>query len=150
MRKILAFVLLVLVSGCARRPVVYNQPELPSGGYYDLVWVEPSIVMSDSLFTLIGARRIDSIYVKDGTRLLSTAPQSGWFRVGSDSCFASINLLDSKSRVLRPLLARNLGRAYYKFTINPSILASEGFGSGVYFLSVSACDSTFKRPLLVN
>ncbi len=150
MRKILASVLLLLIVGCAKRPVVYNQPEVPHGGYYDLVWVEPSIMMSDSLFTLISAARIDSIYVRDGTKLLSTAPQSGWFRVGSDSCFASINLLDSRGNVLRPLLARNLGRGYYKFTINPASLASEGFASGVYFLSVRACDSTFRRALLVN
>ena len=63
---ILIFPLAVLVCsfGCIKRPaVVYDQPEVAQSGHYEKAWIDPQIIFSDTLYTLIRSDRIDSFYV---------------------------------------------------------------------------------------
>jgi len=148
MRLLVVLVAVLIIVGCAKRQqVVYNQPELPSEGYWDIVWVEPSIVLSDSLFTLIRADRLDSIYVKVDSDPFAALPASVVFGVRESVCFAAVNMVDASGRVVLPIMARELTAGHYKLTINRSRVSSETYPAGIYYLQVRYCGEAIRSRL---
>ncbi|MCK4632042.1 MAG: hypothetical protein KAT79_02160 [candidate division Zixibacteria bacterium] len=147
--KLLAVMIgVVILVGCGgRQQVIYNQPELPSEGYWDMVWVEPSIVLSDSLFTLIRADRLDSIYVKVDSDPFAALPTSVVFGVGESVCFVAVDLVDASGRIVLPIVARELIAGHYKLTINRSRVSSETYPSGLYYLQARYCGKSIKSRL---
>ncbi len=138
----------VILVGCGgRQQVIYNQPELPSEGYWDMVWVEPSIVLSDSLFTLIRADRLDSIYVKVDSDPFAALPTSVMFGVGESVCFVAVDMVDASGRIVLPIVARELTAGHYKLTINRSRVSSETYPSGLYYLQARYCGESIKSRL---
>ena len=94
MRKaVLSFmVVLMSMSGCGKRQtVVYNLPEVHEGGYYEKAWVEPEIIYSDTLYTIIRADWVDSFYVDRSENPLKALVPSLEFYVGQTECFTWIS-----------------------------------------------------------
>jgi hypothetical protein len=143
--------LAVLAVGCARGPrVPMEVPAQPRPGYYDVAWVEPSVVVSDSLFALIRADRIDSVFVesKKGRAPTAASVSSVAFEVDRSSCFVSVNVITENGSLLLPLVARNLPRGYYKLTINLNNVPRTGGSLSPYYLAARFCDSVLTAPLI--
>ncbi len=139
------------MTGCGKRQtVVYDQPEVSTQGYYETAWVDPQILISDTLYTLIAARRIDSFYVDEPLNPLEPMAPAIEFHVDQAGCFTSVNLLDERSAVIRPLLARNLSYGYYKVTVNVSKISPWLSSTGTYFLKVEYCGFTVVERLTVR
>ncbi len=133
--------ILISLTNCGKKPtLVYDRPEASRGSYYEIAWVEPRIVVSDSLYTLITSDRIDSFKVEASSEALLTQDRSLIFRIDQPECFTFINLLDSKGRVIKPLLARNLARGYYMFSLQMNALPAWEPRSPQYFLKGEICD----------
>jgi len=117
---------LQLAAGCIGGPKpTYNQPEMPSG-YWETAWVEPRIVMTDSVFTLIRADRVDSVYVEFDQQHPRIEPPAIEFAVPTESCFVAVNLaLGSHRGIAYPLLARFLRNGNYKLSINEPVKLEE-------------------------
>ena len=142
MRKaVLSFmVVLMSMSGCGKRQtVVYNLPEVHEGGYYEKAWVEPEIIYSDTLYTIIRADWVDSFYVDRSENPLKALVPSLEFYVDQTECFTWINLLDDQRRIIKPLLAKNLGRGFYKITCSPERVNIYDSPSGVFFIKADFC-----------
>ena len=132
--------LLIIFGGCIKRQdVVYDQPEIGQSGYYEKAWVDPTIILSDSLYTLIRSDRVDSFYVDQPPDPLEGVAPAVVFQVRQADCFTTVSLLDDRSRVIRPLLSRNLRRGFYKITFNASSLTPELSPSGVFYVKVVYC-----------
>ena len=143
-RVLIASLILIGVSaGCVKRQQVrYDQPELPSAGYWEIAWVDPEMIISESWFTLIRAGRVDSFYVDRPEKMFELAEPSLKFDVAEDSCFTVINLVTERADIIRPILARNLGRGLYKATIDLSRLGLPAAPAGGYYLKADFCGST--------
>ncbi len=135
---------MLFIFGCGKRQI---RPEVPSGERFEIAWVEPQIVLSDSLFTLIKAERIDSFYVDQPTGLSSTAVPSVTFHITDDNCFTSVNLLGPAGDVITPLLARNLSRGHYKLTVDWNRLPRGHYPYSYYSLKAEYCGSSVTQPI---
>ncbi len=139
---LLSIVAGLVLNGCFGHKVVYNAPEVPSLGYYEKAWVEPRIIMSDTLFTLIQATRVDSFFVnkpQDAYKDLGPAIE---FTVPTEECVVSVNLLDDRSRLIAPLLVRRLPTGVYKLTCDIRQLKPAVSSTGIYYLKSVVCDRT--------
>lgn len=140
---------LVLTAGCigTKKPV-YDQPPFPiAGESFSLVWVEPRVVASDSLYTLIAAQRLDSLPVTDGATG-ARLPSEVHFAVPAGGCIVLAELRDDRGRPIVPLLARHLDPGYYKLTcyldrIDPPITPS-----GRYVLGLEYCGHSIVEQLI--
>ncbi|MEE8576647.1 MAG: hypothetical protein V3T31_05275 [candidate division Zixibacteria bacterium] len=137
--------------GCGNKPaIVYDQPQLQQGGYWEKAWVDPVIIFSDSLYTLFRSDRVDSFFVDKPVDPLDELAPSVVFQIRRESCFTTANILDGQSRVIHPLLARNLGRGFYKITCNTSRLNPELSLSGIFFVRVVYCGFQVVERLTVR
>jgi hypothetical protein len=133
--------ILLSLSNCGKKPsLVFDRPEAPRDRYYEIAWVDPRIVVSDSLYTLITSDRIDSFKVEGSSEALLTQDRSLIFEIDQPECFTFINLLDSKGQVIKPLLARNLPRGYYMFSLQMNVLPAWEPRSPQFFLKGEICD----------
>jgi len=131
---------ILLMGGCGKRAMVnYSQPELSSSGYYELVWEDPQVLVSDSLFTLIRSQRIDSFYVEKPRDPFGPSDRTLIFGINDDACFVAINLYDYQGKITRPLLVRNLDRGFYKFSIDLGKLYSGKTNVRTSFLKADVC-----------
>jgi hypothetical protein len=131
---------LVLGSGCGKRQtVIYDQPEVAPSGYYEKAWVEPKILTTDSLFTLIRADFVDSFYVDEPPDLTIPVAPSIFIPIRQSDCFVTVNLLDDRARVIRPLLACKLSYGFYQLTIIESSLDPTLSISGAFHVRVEYC-----------
>jgi len=153
MRIFLLFLVSMLVAmvgwiGCSNPPKpVYDQPVIPTG-YWETAWVEPRIIMADSIFTLIRADRIDSVYVEVDARYLPSGSPSIEFAVPVESCFVAVNLqLAERRGISYPLLARYMRRGNYKLTVNEPLKLEEFPPDRSYQLSAVACGQTLVVPV---
>ena len=139
MRKyIVLLTLITVVSGCGRKVRVADESETPQV-FYERAWIDPQIVISDSLFTLIRSERVDSFIVArpepeaEGTASIS-------FEVMEGSCPVVINILDEKSaRVFKPLLVKELPSGFYKMSLNTASVSYRTLPPGFYVLKVDNC-----------
>ena len=134
----LLLTLTVIVNGCGRLGRMSDEDRTPQV-YYETAWIDPQIVISDSLFTLIRSERIDSFIVDrpspeaDGTTSIS-------FKVPGMTCPVVINILDEKSaRVFKPLLVKELPTGYYKLSLNTAQVSYRTLPPGYYVLKVDNC-----------
>lgn len=105
--------LILFVSGCIKRPAVYNQPEIAKG-IWEKAWVDPEIIMSDSLFTLIRSDRVDSFYINNP--LSATGIKSLEFTISDSICFVYVKLENDVQGTITPLLAHKFPAGFYKLT----------------------------------
>ena len=148
MRLLLVVVALLSLVSCGRKQnLIFDQPSLPSGGEYQLAWVNPELIISDSLITLIRSDRIDSVFVP---RLEASArvAASLAFQIVEPSCIASVELLDEHRNLVCPLLVRNLRAGHYKLTFQTDRFTGAGHRSATYFLRAKACGATITEAVV--
>ena len=134
---ILCVLVLAIIFGCAKRQTLDYR--------YEVGWVEPQIVVSDSLFTLIRAERIDSFLVKQPSNVPNTVAPSVTFHIKDDECFTTVNLLTATGEVVRPLLVRNLNPGYYKLTVDFSQVSWELYPFNDFYLKADYCGTSVSQ-----
>lgn len=136
----LAAVCLFALWSCGHRHQV-GEEQLESGqviSLWETTWVDPQVVLSDSMFTLIRADRVDSFMVTNSKQLSPKGPSVS-FTVRSQNCRAIVNLFDSRDHLVLPLLAQSLRPGYYKLTVDFSRCSYEQIPRGQYHLKASTC-----------
>lgn len=130
MKKTIALAVLlatVALAGCHKktmsgntvvvgREMVAGQPPLESPEF-EVVWIDPRVIASDQMMTLICADRLDSIQHPSGEVITAPAPAVA-FDIVDQSCLTTIRMLDSRGTVLKPLLTRTLPPGHYKLTVH--------------------------------
>lgn len=132
--------------GCGPK-TIYDQPVADeSKGYYEWGWVEPKVVLEDPWYTMVRSSRVDSFYVApgEGTPLSQRSIQ---FKVTSYECLAIVTLLNGRSEVVRPLLAKNLASGYYKLTLNVGQIRKNKMPEDNYYLKAEYCGFTVIQDL---
>lgn len=143
-----AFVVCLTLFGCGGpKTVVYDQPSLIVSDHYETVWVDPQIMFSDSLVTVIRAARLDSV------RLSSVPPEQGrvariGFQIVSDECNVVVSLADTSGRTLRPLFIQNLSPGYYQLTLNHPLSLDEIRPLRRYLLKADYCGIQLVVPFI--
>jgi len=131
--------LLLLLSSCARRaPVSEERPLMQGDSPYEIFWVDPQIVVADTLITLFRSERIDSAIVEP-SGMTTDRPAAVELRVMQASCNAMVDLLDANLRLVRPLLLKNLTYGYYRLTLNVDRFREPPLPPGRYFLRAEFC-----------
>jgi len=149
-RCVLCFCLLTALTivGCGGRRIADRfGTEKHRRSNYEIAWVDPQIVISDSLFTLIRAERIDSFYVGRSARKATSITPSIMFQITEAKCITSVNLLSSTGEVIRPLLVRNLSSGYYKLTVELSRFSRETYLDSPLYLKADYCGFSITKPI---
>jgi len=134
--------LVFLLSGCARRVSISEEkPVMQEAGPYEIFWVDPQIVVADSLITLIRSERIDSAIVEPSSMTIHR-PAAVGLRIAQPTCNAMVDLLDSNLRLVRPLLMKKLGYGFYRLTLNVDRFREPSLPPGRYFLRAEFCGRT--------
>jgi len=111
-------ILFTLLTSCSKPPGINPEEAMePASGYWDVVWAEPSIVASDSMFTLIQADWIDSSWADEPPPPKKEGQTVVRFFVDDAECFVSLNVVDNAGALIRPMLAKKLRYGYYKLLI---------------------------------
>lgn len=147
MKKLLSVIGLALVGLSCGQPRVGEEI---SPANYQIAWVDPEIILTDSLFTLIRSERIDSFLV---TEPLDEEDRvsSIRFEIIQPDCPVIINIESSQfARVVQPVLMKNLNPGYYKFTLHQDRYDPESLPPGTYILQLTHCTAAhsliFTRP----
>jgi hypothetical protein len=131
--------ILLVVSGCGRKArIVEEKPVLLETRWYETLWVEPEVIVSDTLITLIRSERIDSVRI-DPSAADVNRPAAIELRIGEPVCNVSIGLLDSRLRLVHPLLLRRLPAGFYRLTLNIDRLREPPLPPGTYFVKADYC-----------
>ena len=134
--------LVLSLSGCGRRVSISEEkPVMQEVGLYEIFWVDPQIVVADSLITLIRSERIDSAMVEPSSMTMNR-PAAVELRIMQPSCNAMVDLLDSDLRLVRPLLMKKLGYGFYRATMNVDRFREPSLPPGRYFLRADFCGRT--------
>lgn len=151
MPLVTASVVLCLVASCGRGPgrYGYERPKSKEPLVWQTAWVDPRIVVSDTVLTLFQAGRIDSLQVEK-SRAGQPTNSAVEFQIESPSCDVEINLLDSQYRLIRHLMRKSLAAGYYKLTLNPGVAKRLIIVTGEYVLSVHYCRKAASGPVNVT
>ena len=150
MRAIVAAATALLVIGCGKKPtLIFDQPQMPTEGRYETAWVDPELIVSDTFFTLIRSERIDSVY-KDKQDPFARLTPSLEFHLAQGDCVVSLNLLDSRLRLIHPLVVKVLSVGHYKLTFHPDLF--DGFDDPVqsYYLQADYCGETARQVFIAD
>jgi hypothetical protein len=147
-----ASIILVIVNlltfGCTKRQtVIFDLPTVPTDGYYEVAWIEPEIIVSDSLFTLIRAERIDSIFIEGTPSNSELSDKSITFRIDRQFCNSQFSLINSTGQKLKELWNRDLTFGYYKLNIKPSRIDKKLFNNMETLFQVKLCQSQLIQRL---
>lgn len=129
-----------LAASCGKGPARYGyeRPKSKEPLVWQTAWVDPRIVLSDTVLTLFQAGRIDSLQIEQSKAGKGTNGAVE-FQIEELTCNVEINLLDSRSRLVRHLLSRTLLEGYYKLTLNPGVAKRLIIVPGQYQISVHYC-----------
>ena len=142
--------LLLIVYGCGKKGlIVEEKPTEIQPGIYETLWVEPKIIVADTMITLIRSDRIDSAVVKPSERGIER-PSAVELRISKPVCKVSVDLLDANLRLIRPLLLQDLTVGFYRLTLNADRFREPSLPPGRYFLRAEYCGRSemtmFNRP----
>ncbi len=138
---------IVFFSGCTRPPVKTGERIPPVVKTWETVWVEPTMLISDSLFTLIRSERIDSVVVDTRKVPHQVKMPSIAFYIANPSCFVTVNLLGPTQSIQQPLVARRLGRGYYKLTLIMNPAFTGPLETDHWYLQATYCGKTKLTPI---
>lgn len=155
MRKslfIIALLTLTLILGCTHG--VDKKKILEQGPFvqpYETVWVNPQIVYSDSLITLIKAERLDSILVDEPVAESPHDISTFSFHINLGSCLTTMTLKYSNSTSAE-IYRDDLPQGYYKFTVNADRLDLEVSKQlpSLHHLTPVYVETSYCGNLLVN
>ena len=134
-------VLLLIIASCGtKQSLIYNQPaQKMEPGYYERAWVEPQVMYTDSLITIIKANRVDSFYVdKPAPRFIDNLTSLA-FEVKEPNCFTSVLLLNNFGDILSVLVADELSEGHYKVTLNAAQISYMQLPAERFFLKIDFC-----------
>ncbi len=140
-KTLLLIFLAIAFSGCGKK-TLYNMPAVEERGYYETAWIDPSVVLEDEWYTLLRSDRVDSFYVEIKPGDNKPLAPSVEFKVSQFECLTSVNLMNGRQEIIRPLLVKNLKFGYYKLTFNIGRLKKEELPPGDYFLKAEHCGFT--------
>jgi hypothetical protein len=147
MKRLLTAGLLLLVIGCVKGPPpVYDQPAMPVAGRWETAWVDPRIIVTDSLYTLISAQRVDSFYNEKASPYEHNPP-SVTFEITEPACAVIANVDDHRGTVILPILVKNLPPGFYKLTFHANLFKPNRRMPN-YFLTADVCGSEYRCPLV--
>jgi hypothetical protein len=112
------FVLGFMCASCFLGGQGPNHPKGP--GHYETAWVDPELIVSDSLITLIRSDRVDKAFVTDKEKRLGENQPSLEFVITQEFCTVEVNMVGSKSVLVEPLFSGTLRPGNYKLTVDPS------------------------------
>jgi hypothetical protein len=136
-RLLTVLLLLVLLVGCShQRRDITEQSE--SAQRFERVWVNPEIIFSDTLVTLIRADRMDSVLPDPGQASIYEPP-SVEVQIIRPNCELTVNLLDANGNVVYPLMFRKLAPGYYRLSFEPQRFRLTPLLPGIYFLKATSC-----------
>lgn len=131
----------------------HQRPEQPlsmKDAVWQLAWVDPTVIYSDSIFTLIRAARIDSFLVAPG-KLQPEIPdltvasaqrpvgKGGIkFQIVDKACVVSA-ALQGGNVTISPDLPPDLTAGFYKLTCDLTGVGSRQFSPGPYRVRISFC-----------
>ena len=135
-----ALLLLSLVNSCGKKTIIYDQPELiAETGFYQKAWVDPQIVYSDTLITIIRANRVDSFYVDTPEKDFNENIVTVAFEIYTPTCFTSVLLLDASGNLISVLAADELPVGHYKVSLTKSKITYMQPGAKRFFLKTDFC-----------
>jgi hypothetical protein len=115
----LLVIVLLLFAGCGPHSVSIEETSLPSKGRFETVWVNPRIIYADTLFTMISADRLDSLFVRTSEHAPGDNMPTVAFQVAPLSCQVVATLTDVHNRTILDLFQQTLPKAQYKITFDP-------------------------------
>ena len=146
-RLIFVLITMVLVVSCGKRQtVLYDQPETSFENFYETVWVNPTMVYSDSLYSLIKAERLDSILVGKADEV-SREINSVTFFIPMANCFTKINMINSRGDNIYPLFVDDLSMGYYKLTYNSIRIDSSLYNDTDLLIKINYCAKSVMHKL---
>jgi hypothetical protein len=149
-RLLLTLLVITLLAGCGRKAsIAPEQKVIWQDDLYETLWVEPQIILADSLMTLIRSNRIDSV-LADQTITARPGRASIEIRIYESACNVSVGLRDSEFRLVRPLLVRYLTRGFYQLTVNMDRFDRLMLPPGEYNLRVDYCDQVQMTAVAVE
>ncbi|MEE8577011.1 MAG: hypothetical protein V3T31_07125 [candidate division Zixibacteria bacterium] len=144
-RIFLSILLLSMTMGCGL-PKSGDEYAFPAREGWEVAWVDPQVMISSDLITLIRAKRIDWMPASNATP--SGHEQPGIMMVLPDSaCNVTVSLLDHNDKVVMPLLIQTLEPGYYKLTASATGLFRSGLPAGKYRLVADYCNRQFTAEL---
>ncbi|MBU0985041.1 MAG: hypothetical protein KKA42_14300, partial [candidate division Zixibacteria bacterium] len=140
----------LLLSACSNRPKLPDESADPTANdMIETVWVDPQIVLSDTLMTLIKADRIDTLLLAPG-EITGKRGASIEIAVTEPLCNVDIRLLDAAGQQIRPLVYRPLARGFYRLTFNYRRLNFLPLMPGTYSLTADYCGQSKTSVFLVE
>jgi hypothetical protein len=111
-----------MITGCGRHALrspdeAGKAPNILTSPKVEVVWVDPVVVTSDQQMTLIRSDRVDSIELAAGEIAMPPAPAI-CFEIADRPCLTSVSMLDSRGKLLQPLLMKTLEPGHYKLTVH--------------------------------
>ncbi len=138
---LLLLALVAVLTGCGRYSgSAVEQSDQPPAAV-ETVWVDPEIVFSDSLVTLIRSDRVDSIAADPSATANHRSPSVEVF-VYEPACNVAVSILDAELRLVHPLMIRTLKTGFYKLTVTPRSFRPLPLRPGEYFLHADYCGRT--------
>jgi len=135
----IAILFVFTFTGCGQKArIADEQIVVWQDSPYETLWVEPQIVLADSLMTLIRSDRIDSV-LADPSPSMPQPRTAIEIRIFQPSCNVSVGLFDADLRLVRPLLVRNLTTGFYRLTVNVDRFQKPALPPGSYFLKTDYC-----------
>jgi len=151
MKKLLGIFLILLFVSCGLGPKpIQDQPPAPTSGFYDIVWVDPHIVYSDTLVTVIAAQKIDSVFIDNADEQFAELSPSIHFSTAGTGCLAVVDLMSRSGVVLQRLFAKDLPLGYYQLTINLDQLKKSELPSGQYLIKSRTCSGSKQSGLTLD
>lgn len=142
----IVIIIAILFAGCGKKPVIiYNNPEMPKTAQFETVWVNPVMIYSDSLYSLIKAERLDSIYIENSNNRMKE--KSVKFFIPMSSCFTRINLINAGGDLLYPLFSAQLTMGYYKLTYNSNRIDTSIYKMQDVFIKITYCAKMVTQKL---
>jgi len=138
-------VVLLNLTGCFRQDPSQQLPD--EAGHYELAWVEPKILLSDSLFTLIRAERLDSFFVAEAGFGDNRIATSLVFETVGPDCFVRIGLLEPGGALVHSFVAQKLPKGVYKFKFDQLRYAAPLLNAPYYYLTTEYCGQTQRNKI---
>jgi hypothetical protein len=150
-RLLLIFSVLIVFVQCGKKyhPGSEEKKSGAEPALWQTAWVDPRIIMTDSVLTLIQAGRIDSFKVSS-TEISNKKASALEFQISGARCTVEAFLCNTNSKVIRPLMTTSLMSGFYKLSLNPGVAKKLEVFPGRYILRVRTCTGTVNKTVDVT
>lgn len=149
MRHAVSFIIVlaaIALFGCTRQ---YAEPKMlapEAGQIWEHVWVDPSLLHSDSVSALMTFTRMDSVLLVDEPAV--DPPASIAFSVTNQVCPVQVDLLSSNLSLMTTLFVDRLPPDNYRFVFYQDRFKLLPLPPGRYLLRATICDREKLSPFI--